>query len=132
MTRSGNINIYLFEWFHFNFFSMGYNTELLENLTNCAIACENCLDACLDEDDVKKMVECIRTDRDAAKLCFTTASVLASNSPQADALVRQCEEVVHACAVECEKHEMDHCQECAQACRNCEEACKNYLEVAHH
>ena len=105
------------------------NSELLRKLAECAAACENCLDSCLDEDNLKKMVECIRLDRDCAKICHVTASFVASNSKHADDLVRQCEELCRACAEECEKHEMDHCQECARACRECEEACKSYSGV---
>ncbi|WP_419150467.1 four-helix bundle copper-binding protein [Paraburkholderia kururiensis] len=29
-----------------------------------------------------------------------------------------------ACAAQCEKHEHEHCRQCAQACRNCAEACR--------
>ncbi|WP_373711169.1 four-helix bundle copper-binding protein [Jeotgalibaca porci] len=31
------------------------------------------------------------------------------------------------CADECEKHDHNHCQECAKACRACEEACNAYV-----
>ncbi len=106
------------------------NRELLEKLARCAAACESCMDACLVEDDVKMMVECIRTDRDCAKICHITASFVASNSPHAAHLVKECEEICRACAEECEKHDMDHCQACAKACRECEQACKSFSGVA--
>ena len=109
---------------------MNHNTELLEKLAHCAAACENCMDACLDEEDVKRMVQCIRTDRDCAKICHITASFVASNSAYASQLVKQCKEICSACAAECEKHEMEHCQACAKACRECEEACKSFSGVA--
>lgn len=108
---------------------MNHNREFLEKLARCATACESCMDACLDENDVKKMVECIRTDRDCAKICHITASFVASNSPHAAHLVKECEEICRACAEECEKHEMDHCQACAKACRECEEACQSFLGI---
>lgn len=106
------------------------NIEFIEKLARCAAACETCLDSCLDEQDIQKMVQCIRTDRDCAKICHTTASFVASNSDHAQHLVKECEEICRQCAIECEKHDMDHCQECARACRECEEACKSYAGVA--
>lgn len=104
--------------------------EFIEKLARCAAACESCMDACLDESDVKKMVQCIRTDRDCARICQVTASFVASNSSHAEHLVKECQEICRQCAEEFEKHDMEHCQACAQACRECEEACKNYLGVA--
>jgi len=109
---------------------MNQNREFLEKLSRCAAACENCMDACLNEDDIKKMVQCIRTDRDCAKICYVTASFIASNSTHAAHLVSECKEICRACAEECEKHEMEHCQACAKACRECEEACKSFSGVA--
>jgi hypothetical protein len=33
--------------------------------------------------------------------------------------------VCDACAVECERHEHEHCNLCAQMCRECAEDCRN-------
>lgn len=104
--------------------------DFINKLNECAAACDYCLDACLDEDDLKKMVSCIRTDRDCAKITRLTASMVASNSKYADGLVKECEEICRACAEECEQHETEHCKQCAEACRACEEACKSYSGVA--
>ncbi len=109
---------------------MNTQTDFLRKLAECAAACENCMDACLDEDDVKKMVKCIKTDRDCAKICQVTASFVASNSPHASHLVKECEEICRLCAQECEQHDMEHCQACAKACRTCEAACKSFSGVA--
>lgn len=103
--------------------------EFINKLYECAAACDKCMDACLDEDDIKKMVECIRTDRDCAKITRLTASLVASNSDFAANMVRECEAICKACGDECEQHEMDHCQECAKACHECEEACKEFLSI---
>ncbi|MCU7550271.1 four-helix bundle copper-binding protein [Chitinophagaceae bacterium LB-8] len=32
-----------------------------------------------------------------------------------------------ACAVECAKHENDHCQECSKVCRQCAEECRRMV-----
>ncbi|MBK6266202.1 four-helix bundle copper-binding protein [Marivirga sp. S37H4] len=108
---------------------MAHNQELLQKLGACAAACEMCADACLGEDDIKKMVRCIRLDRDCAKICYTTASFVASHSEHTERLIKECEELCRMCAEECEQHEMDHCRECAKACRECEEACKSFSGV---
>jgi hypothetical protein len=76
------------------------------------------------------MVDFIRRDRDCAKICYLTASFVTFHSSHAEGVVRQCEIICRECAEECEKHDMDHCQECARACRACEEACRNYHPAA--
>ena len=103
------------------------NTNLLAALANCAAACNYCSDKCLDEDDIKKMVKCIRLDRDCETLCYTAHSLVASNSAMAKDAVRLCLQSVKACGDECEKMEQDHCKECARACRECQKACEAYL-----
>lgn len=106
---------------------MAYNNKIMQQLAACAAACERCADACLDEDDIHMMVPCIRLDRDCAKICYTTASFIASNSAHAKHLAKECEEICRACADECGKHKHEHCKQCAEACRHCAEACKSFL-----
>ena len=45
------------------------NEKLISALGNCINHCNYCADACLDEDNVKMMVDCIRTDRVCAEVC---------------------------------------------------------------
>ena len=98
--------------------------QLIDKLSKCIAACQNCADACLDENNISKMVPCIRLDRDCADVCQTTLNLIARNSDHASKMIEVCEELCAACAKECEKHEAQHCQDCAKACRECEEACK--------
>lgn len=105
---------------------MTKHDDLIQSLARCAAACEMCLDACLDEEDIKKMVPCIRLDRDCAKICQITAAYVASNSPHAAHIMGECIEIVTKCGEECGKHQHDHCQLCAKACRECAEACRAY------
>lgn len=106
---------------------MDQNKELLEILTECAAACEMCADACLDEKDIHMMVQCIRLDRDCAKICYTAASFVASNSQHAQHVIKECEEICRKCGEECAKHDHDHCKRCAEACGQCAESCRKYL-----
>lgn len=108
---------------------MNNHDDLLRKLAECAAACERCMDACLGEQDVKMMVECIRLDRDCAKICQLTASFIASHSPHADHIINECEEICNLCAEECSKHDKNHCRECAKACRECADACREFQGV---
>lgn len=103
--------------------------NLIEKVTACQKACEQCFDACLQEDDVKMMAECIRTDRDCADICGMVVSFSHRQSPLLDELIALCIKACDTCASECEQHDHDHCKECAKACRECEAACKEYLAV---
>jgi hypothetical protein len=100
--------------------------DLILKLAECAAACENCLDSCLSEDDVQMMVGCIRLDRDCSKICQLTASFVASHSEHAKHVIKECIELCELCAEECEKHDHDHCKDCARACRECAEACRSF------
>ncbi len=101
------------------------NAKLIAVLNECAAACYHCSTACLDEQEIKPMVQCIKSDLDCAGICTLTASFLARGSAHAKHLLNECIELCEACAAECEKHHhMDHCRECAEACRTCAGACR--------
>lgn len=102
------------------------NQEILNKLSNCINACNYCADACLDEDNVKMMVQCIRIDRVCASVCATLADVLATKHKNVKGLLDYCIQICEECAQECEKHEHQHCKDCARACRECADACRKY------
>ncbi|MTI22773.1 four-helix bundle copper-binding protein [Fulvivirga sp. RKSG066] len=103
---------------------MKNHKELILKLNECASACQHCSDACLDEEDVSHMINCIRLDRDCADICRLTSQLLSRGSDQVEKLIDVCEAICRKCAEECEKHDNEHCKKCATACRECEEACK--------
>ena len=103
------------------------NSQLIEALNNCVAHCNYCADACLDADDIKMMVDCIRTDRACAEVCSATAKLLATDYANAKGLVEYCKSICEKCADECAKHDHQHCKDCAEACRQCAEACEGYL-----
>ncbi len=90
---------------------------------NCAEECERCATACLSEPDVAAMIDCIKLDRDCADLCRLVAAFAARDSRFASSLANLLSIVCQACADECSRHEMRHCQVCAGACRSCAAAC---------
>ena len=102
------------------------NQQLLQTLSNCINHCNHCADACLDEENVKMMVKCIRTDRVCATVCKATAEVLATSHSDVQGLLDYCARTCETCAEECAKHEAQHCKDCAEACRECAQACRGY------
>jgi hypothetical protein len=108
-------------------------TNCIEACRECAVVCTSCADACLGEQNVQKLVPCIRIDLDCADICQTTARMLMRQTETNLQLLRaQLETTITAtrlCAEECEKHaEMhQHCRVCASSCRNCEQMCQQML-----
>ena len=102
------------------------NQELIKTLYECVAHCNHCADACLDEEDVKKMVPCIRLDKICAATCTATAEALAVDSQDVSGLVKYCQEICEKCSAECARHKADHCQKCAEACKKCAQACSSY------
>lgn len=102
----------------------------IEACVRCAQACEHCADACLDESRVKKMVDCIRSDRDCAALCWTAAGMMSRGSQLVQGICGLCADACEKCASDCEQHDMDHCQQCASECRKCAEECRQAAGVA--
>lgn len=101
---------------------------LVSKVTACQKACNFCFDACLKEENVKMMAECIRSDRECADLCGVVLDFAQRDSKVLPEIVAACIKACQICAEECEKHEHhDHCQACARACRECEAACHDYL-----
>ena len=76
------------------------NSKLIEALNNCVAHCNYCADACLDADDIKMMVDCIRTDRACAEVCSATAKLLAANYSDAKGMVEYCHKTCKKCAEE--------------------------------
>jgi Domain of Unknown Function (DUF326) len=98
----------------------------------CAQACTACADACLAEDDVGKLVACVRLDLVCAGVCDATLralSIRAGHTETLTALLEACTTACAACAEECERHAShhEHCRICAEACRACAQACDTLL-----
>lgn len=106
------------------------NKSLIDALNNCATVCNHCITACLEEEDVKMLANCIKLDIDCAEICGIVAGFLARGSAHASHLLPECADICNTCAEECEKHtHMEHCKECAEACRKCAEACDQMVHA---
>ncbi|MCC3265920.1 four-helix bundle copper-binding protein [Arthrobacter gengyunqii] len=122
----------------------GAGTDL-EAVSTCVIACFDCVqvctacaDACLSEDMLGDMVECIRKDLNCADICAATGTVVArvgtryAGYPDSTAaLLRACAAACRQCAEECAQHaaEHGHCRICAETCRRCAAMCEELLVV---
>lgn len=101
--------------------------ELISVLGSCINACNHCADACLGEENVGMMVDCIRTDRVCAEVCSSLSQILHTTYDNVEGLIRYCISVCEDCASTCAQHNHEHCKACAKACNECADACKQYL-----
>jgi hypothetical protein len=94
------------------------------------VACEICAIACLGEDQVEHLRECIRLCMDCAETCATCVRILARQGETAQDVCRACAEICELCAAACGKHQDEHCQRCAEACRRCAAECRAVAAAA--
>ena len=102
--------------------------KLIQQLTECALTCDMCYAAFLNEEDVSMMERCIELDRECADVCHLTASILTRDSENKESYLQLCAEICAACGDECGKHDNDHCRKCSKMCLECAEACRKFLE----
>ena len=92
----------------------------------CAKMCLSCADACAAEP--MDMKQCIRVCSDCADVCEATARLGARRTGTNDEVLKEalelCARVCDWCAIECDKHDHEHCRLCAQICRECAEDCR--------
>jgi len=96
----------------------------------CAVECNHCAAACLQEEDVKMMARCIALDIDCAEICALAGAAMARGSEKAREICSTCADVCQACGDECARHQHDHCKRCAQACRRCVDECRRMAAMA--
>ncbi|MDL2290434.1 four-helix bundle copper-binding protein [Paludibacteraceae bacterium OttesenSCG-928-F17] len=101
-------------------------SELLVKLAVCHATCNYCFNACLNENEIKMMKECIKLNRDCAEICALAISLVSSYSRFDKDILRLCIKACDRCSGECRKHDYIHCQECARACEECAAACRAY------
>ena len=105
----------------------------IEECISCTATCTSCADACLGEQDVTKLVRCIRLNLDCADVCEATGRIVTRRTEADLTLVRDsvvaCATACRICADECDRHaeHHDHCRVCAEECRRCELACHDLL-----
>jgi hypothetical protein len=99
----------------------------------CAQACTSCADACLAEEMVAELRQCIRLNLDCAGVCAATGEVGTRRTGSNEEVIRKmldaCITACRLCGEECERHakQHEHCRICAKSCRRCEAACQQAL-----
>lgn len=97
--------------------------ELLQKLIECALTCEECEAACLNEENITLLARCIELDRDCADICLHASRLVQRDSEIADEYLKVCENICRMCAEECNKHNLEYCKMCADTCLACANAC---------
>jgi hypothetical protein len=111
--------------------------ECIEACLDTAQICRISADACVEEDAVAELRECLRAEQDCAVICSATAQVLARlGFPEPGdgravlvPLLEACRAAVRICRDACRRHDevYEHCALAAEACERCEEACAALL-----
>lgn len=98
-----------------------------------AQAATACADACIGEESVDELTDCIRALLNAADICTSTAKVL-SRTVTEPSVIRAVLAATWTAAryarEQCQEHMPihHHCDICAQACRAVEVSCRELLE----
>lgn len=104
--------------------------EILASVSECALSCLACADACLAEETVDQLRSCISTDQACASVCNALSHLLLQQTAPDKAILKAaaqaCESACRRCAKACEMHAQmhAHCAHCAQICRECEAHCR--------
>lgn len=111
--------------------------KFIEEAYDCAQTCTSCADACLGEEMVQDLTQCIRMNLDCADICVATGAMASRrtgrNVDVLSAAIQACAEACRVCGDECQQHAEahEHCRICADACRSCEQACRDALPQVH-
>lgn len=101
--------------------------ETLTSVIECMRACNHCFSKSLQEEDLHMFTECMRLTRECSDICTLALNALETDSAFSKPIVALCAQVCDTCAVECGRHQHDHCQACAKACERCAEACRTLV-----
>lgn len=109
--------------------------EAIEEAYACAQACTSCADACLAEEMVAELRQCIRLNLDCADVCAATATLATRRTGSNEEVIRKvleaCITACRLCGEECQRHASmhEHCRICADSCQRCEAACQSALKA---
>ncbi len=107
--------------------------EAIDEAYACAQTCTSCADACLAEQMVAELRQCIRLNLDCADVCAATATLgnrrTGSNEEVIRKMLDACITACRLCGAEYQRHasQHEHCRICADSCKRCEAACQSAL-----
>ena len=114
---------------------------------DCALACRVCADACLGEERLDELRNCIQMNLDCADVCFATGALAIRRlSRKGNPVIpgtgfddrvmklifETCTVVCGRCEDECMRHaeRHKHCRRCAEICRSCAQTCRDAVRAA--
>lgn len=109
--------------------------EAIHTFQECAAACTACADACLAEDEVEQLRNCITLDNVCAEICTATANVMSriayGSYDVLKAQLQACIEACRVCGDECRSHAdmHEHCAACAEQCERTEQVARDLLDA---
>ncbi|AGB16576.1 hypothetical protein Halru_1980 [Halovivax ruber XH-70] len=99
----------------------------IDSCSEASQACEWCADECIGMGE--EMANCIRLCRDVADLTSMNARFMSRNSGYSIDLSELVIDAAEECADECEQHDHEHCQVCADKLRTCADACRDMVSA---
>jgi hypothetical protein len=109
--------------------------EKVIEIAGCAIICNICADACLGEQNVQNLAECIRLNLDCAAVCNSTAAIISRQTNSSTDLIKAqlqaCKTACKTCGDECQKHAQahEHCKICSDVCHKCMQTCDQLIQM---
>ncbi len=105
---------------------------LLQSLTDCATACERCIDGCKGIKEARQLADCLATARACRDICMLLHSYASATDRDGIVLMALdlspvCARVCEACALACSRHpDLEYSVACESASRACSEACRSF------
>jgi hypothetical protein len=105
--------------------------QCIEECLNCYSLCEQTAQHCVEMGGKHAEANHIRTLRDCAEICATSASFMLRDSKLHTRTCAVCAEVCRACERECRRIGDDQLmQQCADACASCAKSCERMAKAA--
>lgn len=97
----------------------------IDECSQCAQACVECMNLCLNEPDAAERKKCISKLHECACICKEAAFFMTMDSRHAADLCKLCALICEECGQECEMFQDDHCIKCAEVCDKCANDCQS-------
>lgn len=105
--------------------------QCVDQCLACYSVCEQTIEHCLETGGRHAEARHIRTLRDCAEICRTSADFMIRSSTFHARTCAVCAEICRACERECRQMGDDQMmQQCADACRRCAESCERMAKAA--
>lgn len=98
--------------------------DCMQACWSCVSACNEVYDACLKEENVTEMGDCIRVTIECAQSCAYAAEAISRHSMFSEEICALCAVVCEACGSECQKYEEDPYKKCSTAALACAKQCR--------